>query len=226
MPKIIVDQRESEFVVDELRRLGVELEIKPISPGDYVVSEGIAVERKSVDDFFRSVFDRRLFDQMRRLSEAYDWCCLLVEGDAAYRLTRMRNPLVFWGALAKVLAEWRAPVVFTLNEKESADFIFSLARKLQEKGEKVIARYKPKTYSLARRQRFVVEGLPDIGPKLADLLLGRFGSVRRVFTASLNELRSVRGIGERRAKRIIKFLEAPYLQHGIWLNPGRRCGGR
>lgn len=210
MPKIIVDQRESPFVIDELRRLGANLDIRSIIPGDYVVSESFAVERKSVNDFFKSVFDKRLFDQMRRLNEAYAWCCLLIEGDFAHRAIRLRNPFVFWGALAKIIADWKVPVVFTLNEKETADFIFSLARKLQQRGEEVIARYKPKIYSLAYRQRFVVEGLEDIGPKLADLPLKRFGSVRSVFSATPTELRSVKGLGAKRAKKIVEFLKASY----------------
>lgn len=210
MPKIIVDQRESPFVIDELRRLGADLDIRLIIPGDYIVSESFAVERKSVDDFFRSVFDKRLFDQMRRLNETYAWCCLLVEGDFARRAMRLRNPFVFWGALAKIIADWKVPVVFTLNEEESADFIFCLARKLQEKGERVIARHKPKIYSLAYRQRFVIEGLEDIGPKLADHLLKRFGNVGGVFSATLAELRSVKGLGAKRAKRIVEFLKTPY----------------
>ncbi|MFQ6084940.1 MAG: ERCC4 domain-containing protein [Candidatus Bathyarchaeia archaeon] len=210
-PRIIVDRRETRYVVRELERLGADIRIESIGPGDYVVSKGLAVERKSVNDFFESLFNKRLFEQVERLSESFDRCCLLIEGDVGHRLTRMRNPSVFWGSIAKIVTKWGASVIFTLNEVQSAQFVFSLARKAQEKGERVAARYKPRIYGLSRRQRFVVEGLPGIGPKLADLLLKRFGSVKGIFSATYDDLLSVGGLGKKRARRIVKLLEGCYL---------------
>jgi len=56
-----------------------------------------------------------------------------------------------------------------------------------------------------------VQGLPGTGPKLADKLLQTFGSVRRVFTATRDELLGVEGFGEKRTEEISQFLDAPYL---------------
>jgi ERCC4-type nuclease len=212
LPKVIVDHRESRFVVEALRRLKVEVEEKSISPGDYVVSENYAIERKTFRDFIQSIYKKRLFEQLGRLHSAYEGCCLVVEGDIGYGLAHLYNPLIFWGALAKITAEWNIPIIFTTNEEQTAQFIFSLAKKLQEeRKERVEAIYKPRLYSLADRQRFAVQGLPTVGPKSADLLLRRFGSVRRVFAATKGELMRVKGFGEKRAKEISEFLDKRYL---------------
>ena len=209
--KIIADTRESGLVIQELRRLGADVEEKLITPGDYVVGEDFCVERKTLRDFLQSIYKKRLFEQVERLLQAYSRCCILVEGDTGRELSYIANPKVFWGALAKLVAEFGVPTVFTLNESQTAHFLLSLAKRLQEEaGEEVEARYKPKLYSLAYRQRFVVQGLPGIGPKLADRLLQTFGSVRGVFTASEARLTKIKGFGKKRAREIVNLLDAPY----------------
>jgi len=212
-PKIIADIRESAFVVQALRRMKADVVEKMISPGDYVVGEGFALERKTFKDFVSSIFKKRLFEQIERLREAYPRCCLIVEGDVAYGVANLSNPLVFWGALAKTTIEWNLSTVFTTNEEQTAQFLFSLAKKLQEEEGKELmeARYKPRRYSLADEQRFAVQGLPTVGPKSADKLLERFGSVHRVYAATEHELMRVEGFGKIRAQKIKQFLDKPYL---------------
>jgi len=208
-PIIIADVRESRLVLLELKKLGARVEEKAISPGDYVVGEGFGVERKSMRDFIQSIFKKRLFEQVERLKEAYPRCCLLVEGDPM-KIATLPNPSVFWGALARLITDAEVPVVFTPDEVHTALFLYSLAKKLQERGEKVEARYKPKMMGLRERQRFIVEGLPGVGPKLADRLLRTFGSVRAVFNASEHMLAKVKGLGPKRAREIRAIIDAPY----------------
>lgn len=210
-PEIIADTRESSLIARYLKDFGARVNFKMISPGDYIVAEGFAIERKTFGDFLQSIFDKRLFDQIERLSKAYPRHCLLVEGDVGYGLASLKNPLVFWGALSKIISDYGTPIVFTMNEKQSAEFIFSLAKKSQVKTERLMARYKPKVYSLAESQLLAVQGLPEVGPKMADRLLRYFKSVRRVFSAHPLELRGIEGIGKKKAEVISKFLDAPYL---------------
>jgi len=208
VPRIIADVRESSFVVQALQEMKAEVVEKTISPGDYVVGDGFAVERKTFRDFVSSIFKKRLFEQLERLRKAYERCCLIVEGDIGYGLTDLTNPLVFWGALAHITAEWHIPVVFTLNEEQTAQFLFSVAKKLQTAKEVTVeAVYKPKRYSLADQQLFAVQGLPTVGPKSAVKLLKRFGNVRRVYMAKKYELIRVEGFGEKRAREITQFLD-------------------
>ncbi|MEM2691356.1 MAG: ERCC4 domain-containing protein, partial [Candidatus Bathyarchaeia archaeon] len=67
-PTVFADVRESMDVKDYLREFGCEVVEKALAPADYVVAENYAVERKEVHDFFRSVFDGRLFEQAERLA--------------------------------------------------------------------------------------------------------------------------------------------------------------
>jgi ERCC4-type nuclease len=52
--------------------------------------------------------------------------------------------------------------------------------------------------------------LPAIGPKLAERVLHRFGTVRRVFSASVAELCTVKGVGRVKAEKIAGLLGSQY----------------
>ncbi len=210
MPRIVADTRESFWVKKHLKKLGSEVIEETISPADYVVSENCAVERKEFRDFLGSIYDGRLFEQAQRLAAAYERSYLVVEG-GAQDLQEISNPLVFWGALAKVTAEWNVSVVFTVNKRHTAMFLHSLAKKLQEeKKRKVTVKHKPKAYTLRQRQLLAVQSLPHIGPERAEKLLKRFGSLRRVFTASDKELLSTEGLGKKTIEEIKELLDTKY----------------
>jgi len=210
-PTVFADTRESLDVKDSLTELGSDVVERVLAPADYVVSEDYAVERKELHDFFRSIFDGRLFEQAERLAEVYENACLLVEGDVIKAVKAIQNPMVFWGAIAKIMADHRISLVFTSDERHTAMFLHSLAKKLQEeKRRKILVKHKPKAYTLKQMQISAVQSLPLIGPERAELLLKKFGSVRRVFQASKVELLSVKGLGEKTVKKILDFLDAKY----------------
>lgn len=209
---MFADTRESLDVKESLAELGSEVVEKVLAPADYVVSEGYAVERKELHDFFHSIFDGRLFEQVGRLAGAYENACLLVEGNVLNALKSIRNPLMFWGAIAKIIADHHVSIIFTPDEVNTAMFLHSLAKKLQEeKRERILVKHKPKAYTLKQLQISAVQSLPQIGPKRAEALLKKFGSVRGVFQASKAELLSVKGLGEKTVKRILAFLDSKYI---------------
>ena len=60
--------------------------------------------------------------------------------------------------------------------------------------------YQPK--GKRKRQLYILQGLPGIGPVRADKLLKAFGSIKAVFSASQLELSRVPCIGAQMAKQI------------------------
>ena len=79
--RIVVDHRErSSQLVEKLSKLGAVIEFRSLKVGDYVASDNVAIERKTIDDFAVSIIDRRLFEQTRALKEAYGRPILLLEG--------------------------------------------------------------------------------------------------------------------------------------------------
>ncbi|HIP74984.1 MAG TPA: DEAD/DEAH box helicase [Thermococcus paralvinellae] len=210
---IYVDSRELKSQVPKyLKELGVNVEVKTLDVGDYIVSEDVAVERKSANDFIQSIIDGRLFDQVKRLTEAYIKPVIIIEG----QLYGIRNvhPNAIRGALAAVTIDWGVPILFSSDAKETAQFIYLMAKREQEDRRKEVAvRSEKKALTLADRQRLIVEGLPYVSATLAKRLLRHFGSVERVFTAKESELMEVEGIGEKIAREIRRVITAPYVEN-------------
>jgi len=205
---LIVDSNEPEDIPDRLRELGVDVEVRKIAPGDYVLGP-IGVERKALYDFFNSLVRKRLFEQVRRLREAYPQPLVILEGDLA-EISTFKHPQSILGALLALEVGERVPVLTTADKDQTA-LLLSILWKRQEKGAADYGlRHKPKAMTVEQRQRFLVEGLPSVGETLARNLLERFGSVRAVFNASEDELKRVSKIGEIKAAEIVRLASAPY----------------
>jgi ERCC4-type nuclease len=208
---LIVDANEPEDIPERLRELGVEIEVRKIAPGDYVLGP-IGIERKALFDFFNSIVRKRLFEQVRRLRDAYPQPLLILEGDLS-EISTFKHPQSILGALVALEVGERVPILTTADKDQTA-LLLSVLWKRQEKGAADYGlRHKPKALSLDQRQRFVVEGLPSIGETLSRNLLERFGSVRAVLTASEEELKKVPKIGDIKAAEIVRLLTAPYKGH-------------
>ena len=213
---IVVDHREPPGIPARIAELGVPVEVRQIYPGDYVVGE-VAVERKTVSDFFSSLIRKRLFEQVGRLREAYPVPMVLVEGDLA-EISEYKNPRAFWGAfLAFTLLE-HVPLIFTPDMEQTCQALVTLHKRAGAKVAEYGLRHKPKALDLEARQRFLVQGLPNVGETLSRNLLEHFGSARAVFTADDRELVKVAKIGEVKAAEIVKVLTAK------WEGRQRRLG--
>jgi Fanconi anemia group M protein len=207
--KIAVDKREAGFA-ELLRKLGAEAEECTLSVADFVCSERVAVERKTRDDFEKSVMDMRLFEQLKRLTECYPRVVVVVEGEGNAGMLSKESLM---GAYSSVLADFGASIFFTRNAEKTAELVFFIAKHEQ------LAEKKPmrvtgarKGLTLAQNQKAIIEMLPMIGPKIADSLLEHFGSVWGVFNASEEELLKVEGLGAKRARVIRNTIDGKYVK--------------
>ncbi|MGQ9788181.1 MAG: ERCC4 domain-containing protein [Candidatus Hadarchaeaceae archaeon] len=209
--RIIADHREeASGVINELRELGVDLETCQLKVGDFILSDRVGVERKSVNDFLQSIVDKRLMPQANLLRECFERPVLIIEGKGLYN-RRAIHPNAIRGSLAALAVDVGIPIIPTVDEKETALILVAIARREQisEKRE-VAVRGEPKKFSLPECQRYIVEGLPGVSAVLAKRLLDHFGTVERVMCASDEELRKVNGIGKEKAREIRKVLTASY----------------
>lgn len=131
--KIIIDHREMRSrVVETLAELGAQIEITTLEIGDYVVSDRVAFERKTVDDIFHTLIERReLFSQLFDLARSYKKPILIIEGDDPFfALARRMNPRAIQGFL-NTIALMRIPTLYTINSTETAQVISMIAEKEQ-----------------------------------------------------------------------------------------------
>lgn len=205
---IIVDIHEPKRIVKRLKELGVKTKRKKITPGDYIVGE-VGVERKTVNDFFSSMVKKRLFDQVLRLKDCYPVSTLVVEGDLS-KLSDYKNPGAFWGAFLAITLDESVPIFFAPDYKQTAHFLHIVDRRQTIGRSDYGLRHKPKMLTLEERQRFFLEGFPNVGETLARNLLEEFGSLRKILDAKEKDLLRVPKIGKKKAKEMVALLNAKY----------------
>ncbi len=81
------------------------MEVKQLDFGDFVVSSDIVIERKTLDDFVKSIYDGRLFKQLVNMNEKYARPIVIIQGEKKH-LSGIGES-AFYGALASVLADFK-----------------------------------------------------------------------------------------------------------------------
>ncbi|GAB3314089.1 DEAD/DEAH box helicase [Haloplanus salinarum] len=212
--EIVVDQRELDSAIarDLSTREGVETRLETLSVGDYVVSDRVAVERKTVSDFLDTLTggDRSLFEQVGDLSRHYARPVVLLEGEGLYE-ERNVHPDAIRGALASLSVDFGVSVLRTEGEADTADLLAVLAKREQTTSDRAVSVHGEKSAkTLDEQQEYVVGAIADIGPVTARSLLEHFGSVEAVMTAREEDLLAVDGVGEVTADRIRTVVGSDY----------------
>ena len=213
--RVVADERErASGVPEELSKLNVRVYFSRLPVADYVLNPELAVERKSVRDLVSSVYDSRLFYQAAKLSAAYAKPFLLVEGDSKEVESVAKNLKSFYGAIANVTLAYGLRVLYTANPKETA---MAIAELLSHARAKPLARMPseipPKAKSVPQQQLYLVSAMPGIGRKLAEKLLSKYGTPRRVMSLTAGELAMTQGIGWKKAEKIKEMLDATFTRH-------------
>ncbi|MBU0636324.1 DEAD/DEAH box helicase [Candidatus Micrarchaeota archaeon] len=211
--EIFVDSREqASSVAKELLELGAFIRTKQLEVGDYVLGSEIAVERKTVEDFLSSMVDGRLFNQLKSMTETYQSPLVILEGNPT-ELFSLRNihKNAILGALSAIAINYRVPILFSQHPKETAEFLYIIAKREQLGKEKDLRiRTGRKGLTLSESQQFIIESLPLVGPTMAKSLLKHFKTVKSIVNANENELQQVDNMGEKKAKKITKLVNSNY----------------
>ena len=216
--EIVVDQRELDATIakDLSKREEVHTRLETLAVGDYVLSDRVAVERKSVADFLDTLLagDRSLFEQIGDLSRAYARPILIVEGGGLYE-ERNVHPDAIRGALASLAVDFDVSVLQTESEDETGELLRTIASREQSERDRAVSVHGEKSAkTLPEQQEYVVSSIADIGPVTARSLLAAFGTVEGVMTARREDLLDVDGVGEVTAERIREVVGSGYERPG------------
>jgi Fanconi anemia group M protein len=208
----LADYREAtSAVARELKRYECKVTYHVLSIADYLLSDRVAVERKTVRDFLHSLIDHRLFAQVKALKKAYKRPILILEGHPYELYSTEIHVNAIRGALASLSIDYEIPILWSRDSCDTAGILVQIAQREQvEQKRELVIRRKTRTEGLREQQEYLIAGLPGVSTKLSRLLLKHFGCPEKVFTATSDELQKVRGIGKIMAKRIRKIIESHY----------------
>lgn len=207
--KVIVDNRERNIeLIEGLSERGVRVSFSQLPVGDYIVSDRLCIERKTASDFESSIKNARLFDQAKRLSESFKKPILIIEGDDS---EFMLSSNVLLGTITSLYLDYSVQILRSKDVDETTAIITKMAEREQqeEKREPKIVGNK-KAYTKSQWQLLILGSMPGIGPKLARHLLSHFSTIKEVVNASIEELKEVDKVGDKKAKRIHEILNEKF----------------
>jgi Fanconi anemia group M protein len=212
--EIVIDQRELDSTIarDLSTRDGVQTRLETLEVGDYVLSDRVAVERKSVADFLDTLTggDRSMFEQVGDMARHYSRPVVILEGGNLYE-ERNVHPNAIRGALSSLAIDFDASVLHTADEGDTTDLLEVIATREQETDDRTVSVHGEKgAKTLTEQQEYVVSSIADIGPVTARSLLEHFGTVEAVMTAREDDLLAVDGVGEVTAERIREVVGSDY----------------
>lgn len=210
---IFVDPRETRSGVAKfLEKAGVDLKLRNLEIGDYVVSDRVCIERKSAIDFLDSLINKRrnLLEQIHRMKSEYEKPLLVIEGESIYG-QRNVHPNVVRAVMATIAVDFSVPIIQTRDESDTASLIYIIAKREQmpNKTEPNPHGKKPSA-SLKEQQEYFISSLSNIGIVTTRNLLRRFKTIERILTASKEELMEVEHVGEKTAEHIKAVLSKEY----------------
>nr|MCK4930512.1 hypothetical protein [Nanoarchaeota archaeon] len=207
---IFADYREKgSGIIKELVELGVKVELSKLDVADYLLSDRVAVEHKTVKDFADSIIDGRLLSQLANLKK-YEKPFLVVEGEEDVYSQRKIHPNAIRGMLATIIINYGIPIVQTRNFKETAGLLLMIAKREADPLKKDFTLHTAKPLTDNELQEYIVSAFPGVGGMIAKPLLKKFKTIKRMVNADEKRLKEVELIGEKKAKRIKEIVEKEY----------------
>jgi len=207
--KIIADNRERNLdILESLSGAGVELTFAQLPVGDYIISDRICVERKTVSDFESSIMNNRLFEQLDRLHSSFEKPMLIIEGgEEEHRLSEN----VVLGTILKLYVDHNVQVLRSRDASGTAAMLCKFAEREQtdEKKRPRLMGLK-KAHTTYQWQVLMLSSVPGIGPSLADRLLLHFKTIKNISAANVDDLMKVEKIGKKKAQSIFNIINAEF----------------
>jgi ERCC4-related helicase/ERCC4-type nuclease len=210
--KIYIDSREnSSKLVKDLYSLDLEINLKKLDVADYIVSNDVAIEYKTVEDFVDSILDGRLISQLIELKRNFTKPLILIEGENDIYSIRNIHPNAINGMLSTIAVNFRIPLLFTKNSKESANLIYTLAKREQIDSTKDFNPHTEKKITNVREsQEYIISSIPNIGPNVGKSLLREFGTIKKIINADEKDLQKVPKIGKKKSEELYSLFNHDY----------------
>lgn len=207
--KVFVDTREMKgSLVKALYQLPIELVFEQLTVGDYRVSQDIAIEYKTAQDFVNSILDGRLMTQLPKLKSSILKPLVIIEGN----IFGLRNihPNSLYGMLTTIMISYQIPVLFTQTSQEAANCIYLLARREQQSSKDFSAHASLKPSNVDDQLLYTVSSIPGVGTSLAKRLLEEFSTLHRLANSSVEQLSKVENIATKKASHIFEFFHKEF----------------
>ncbi|KAJ3250263.1 hypothetical protein HDU77_006850 [Chytriomyces hyalinus] len=205
---ILVDNREIKSGVTSVlkNKHKCRLEFRQLAAGDYILSNRVAIERKSKSDLLQSAYSKRIYEQIDLISKMYSKPYLLIEMDSAPQESiTARNQ--FEGLVASFIRQ-SINVIFSNSRDDTARLISEIALSEARQGMRIkIPTHLPDKSVGAMAFLMSIPGVSD-ATCFEIMQPDRFANLRVFLKSDENELlQKIPGMTKTRAKQIVDYLK-------------------
>jgi len=203
---ILIDYREAKSgILEYFKNNKISLKLKKLVYGDYVIHNDVVIERKTADDFIKSIINGRIFMQTINMIKHYEYTLIIIEGNPFNTMYKINKESIV-GALLELNIILNTQVMFTNSVKGTFDRLLAINKYYIKYKNKTTKRYGYKPKKTWIRQLYILQGFPMIGQVLSKRLLNHFGSIKNFINADKKELMAVKGINKIISEKILKII--------------------
>ena len=150
------------------------------------------------------MISKRLQEQLINLKK-YEKNILIIEGEL--KNSKIHENAIK-GMVLSIILDFKIPIIFTKDEKDTADFLIRIAKRLEkEKNRDFSIRHLKNQKNITQQKQFILEGFPGIGPSISKRLLEKFGSLKEIFNSDIEKLKDIEKFDENKIKKFKELLD-------------------
>ncbi len=208
---VYIDSRENSDLIKELYKFeDIEVKVKKLDVADIVISDYVAIERKSKKDFVDSIIDKRLFPQIMNLIKNYKRPLLILEGSENIYSLRNINPAVIRSVLCCISVEFRVPILYTDSISETATMISVLVKRYNKEKKEINLGCEKSAITQKQEQEIFLASIPKVNIATSKQMLSHFKNIKTIVNSSADELCECKGLGKIRSKSLFEFFNRDY----------------
>lgn len=213
---MIIDSRENSVLCSNVEYYAgmakVPVERMFIEVGDYVWGD-ICIEAKSVNDFYYSVKEKRMFNQISNMEDHYKKTIVLIHGRASELAThlnlvekriidKMKRRMV--GAMSAITLNTNTKIVWIPNTKDAAEFIVACFFNKDKNVD--LSKMLPRKKRTDDVRIDILTQIKGITQEKAKILLKTYGSIAKIASSDEKSLIKIEKIGKVTANSILNAL--------------------
>ena len=196
---LLIDCHEPDAVIKKLES-SIPTKVLILKYGDYSFSD-IVIERKTLSDFFSSLKDNRLKDQMESISRNYTEKYLLVEG--FFDFSYVNNIHYLYSQLINIILDFDVRVIFS----EDIDHTVLIIKKIYFSKNLGYIKNVQKKGKIYHAVKFF-----GISNRKLEIIFSKFGSIKNIANAEKKSFKEMKSVGKKTAERIKSILETDIFQ--------------
>jgi len=208
---IIIDTRtEDKKFTDLLKTRKLDVKSDFLEIGDFLLGNGICIERKEGNDFLQSIRDRRIWDQATNMSQYEHPIICIITSDIWRDFFHSGSDWInksYFGAIGTLAVSYGISVLTFQTDDDFLDFITLIEKKITSNKES--SRPKPlmrKARSIQERKENCLSGIEGVSILTAQKLLDKFGSINAIANAKEEDFSDIERLGNKTISKILETL--------------------